>query len=102
MNSVNEAICRGVPMLMFPHHFEQEMIARRVTEMGVGKKMNIKNITTEKLYNNAHHVISGSHFKNQALKFKSVFTGEEKVSHIKAADEILHYIKNDFKKNRRE
>jgi len=102
MNSVNEAICRGVPMLMFPHHFEQEMIARRVTEMGVGIKMNIKNITTKKLYKNAHHVISESHFKNQGLKFKSVFTGEEKVSHIKAADEILHYIKNDFKKNRRE
>lgn len=102
MNSVNEAICNGVPMLMLPHHFEQEMIARRVMEMGIGMKMNIINITKEELFKNANHVISESHFKNQALKFKTVFTGEEKVSHIKAADEILHYIKNDFKKNRKE
>ena len=96
MNSVNEAICRGVPMLLFPHHFEQDMIARRVAEMGVGLKMNIKNITTAKLYKSADCVISESRFKNQALKFKSVFDGEEKVSHIKAADEILSYLKNEI------
>ncbi|KPK28485.1 MAG: hypothetical protein AMJ61_02215 [Desulfobacterales bacterium SG8_35_2] len=93
MNSVNEAICRGVPMLLLPHHFEQEMIARRVKEMGIGKKMNIKNITPDKLFKNANQLISNSYFKKQALKFKTVFNQEEKVSHVKAADEILHYIK---------
>jgi len=101
MNSVNEAICRGVPMLLLPHHFEQEMIAKRVKEMGIGMILNIKNITPEKLYKNANHLISESHFKNQALKFKLAFKEEEKMSHIKAADEILHYLNNDLVKNQR-
>jgi len=102
MNSVNEAICRGVPMLLLPHHFEQEMIAIRVKEMGIGMKMNINNITPDKLYKNANQLLSESHFKNQALKYKSVFKGEEKISHVKAADEILHYLISDFEKKTKE
>jgi len=98
MNSVNEAICSGIPMLLLPHQFEQEMIARRVKEMGIGIKMNIKRITPEKLYKNANHLILNSGYKKQALKFKSIFNQEEKVSHVKAADEILRYIKLSRKK----
>lgn len=94
MNSVNEAICNGIPMLLLPHQFEQEMIARRVKEMGIGIKMNIKKITPIKMLKNANRLISDSNFKNQALKYKLVFEKEEKTSHIKAANEILHYTKN--------
>lgn len=94
MNSVNEAICSGVPMLLLPHQFEQEMIARRVEEMGIGIKTNIKKITPEKLYRNATHLTTNSKYKKQAIKFKSIFNKEEKNSHVKAADEILHYIKD--------
>ncbi len=93
MNSVNEAICSGVPMLLLPHHLEQEMIARRVEEMGLGLKMNIKNISPEKLYKYSSQLISDSNFKNQALKFKAIFESEEKISHVKASDEIFTYCK---------
>ncbi len=92
MNSVNEAICSGVPMLLLPHQFEQEMIAKRVKEMGIGMKMNIKRITPRKLYKNANQLISDANYKNQALKFKSILKREEKISHVKAADEIMHYV----------
>ena len=95
MNSVNEAICSGVPMLLLPHHLEQEMIARSVEEMGVGLKMNIKNITPEKLYKYASQLISAPLYKDQALKYKMIFMGEEKISHVKASDEILNYIKTN-------
>jgi len=95
MNSVNEAICCGVPMILLPHHLEQEMIARRVQEMGIGIKMNIKNITSEKLYKYASQIISDSSFKNHAVKFKSIFIEEEKISHVRASDEILNYLNND-------
>ena len=94
MNSVNEAICSGVPMLLLPHQFEQEMIARRVEKMGIGIKTNIKKITPEKLYRNATYLTTNSKYKKQAIKFKSIFNKEEKNSHVKAADEILHYIKD--------
>ncbi len=93
MNSVNEAICNGAPMLLLPHHFEQELIARRIQEMGIGKRMNIKKIDTEKLAETSNQLISDSMYKKQASIFKSVFTEEEKISHQKAADEILNYIK---------
>jgi len=92
MNSVNESICCGVPMLLLPHQFEQKMIARRVMEMGIG--ITIKNITPTKLYENAEKLISDSKYKKQALKYKSIFSEEEKTSHVKATDEILRYIRN--------
>jgi MGT family glycosyltransferase len=92
MNSVNEAIYRGVPMLLLPHQVEQKMIARRVKEMEMGLVMNIKKLTPEMLYENAKKLISDSKYKKQILKYKSIFNEEEKTSHVKAADEILCYI----------
>jgi MGT family glycosyltransferase len=91
MNSVNEAICCGVPMLLLPHQFEQKMVARRVIEMGMGIVMNIKNISSIELYKNTRKLISNLKYKKQSLKYKSIFNEEEKISHIKAADEILRY-----------
>jgi len=92
MNSVNESICSGVPMLLLPHQFEQKMIARRVSEMGIGMVMNINTVSPTKLYENTRKLILDSKYKKQALDYKLVFNKEEKISHLKAADEILNYI----------
>jgi len=81
-------------MLLLPHQFEQEMIAKRVKEMGIGMKMSIKRITPAKLYENANQLISDPKYKKHALEFKSIMNREEKISHVIAADEILNYIKN--------
>lgn len=93
MNSVNEAICSGVPMLLLPHQIEQKMIAQRVREMGIGNVMKIKKVTPTNLVENAEKLISDPELKKQAIKYKSIFREEEKISHIKAADKILNYIK---------
>jgi MGT family glycosyltransferase len=92
MNSVNESICCGVPMLMFPHQFEQKMIARRVEELGIGRAMSIKKLSPEMLYENATTLIDDSRYKSQAINYKAIFTEEEKTSHSKAADAILNYV----------
>ena len=92
MNSVNEAICNGVPMLLLPHQFEQKMIAQKVEEMGIGNIMNIKKVISTKLFDNAVKLMSNPEYKNQAIKYKSIFREEEKTSHIKAADKIINYI----------
>lgn len=39
MNSVNEALYYGVPMVLFPQHSEQGMVAERVAELGAGIKL---------------------------------------------------------------
>jgi MGT family glycosyltransferase len=92
MNSVNEAICRGVPMLLLPHHFEQKLIARRVEELGMGMVMDIKKVTPTELYEISRTLITNPEFKKQALKYKSIFSEEEETPHLRAADEIQRYI----------
>ena len=92
MNSVNEAICCGVPMLLLPQQFEQKLIARRVGEMGIGTVMNIRKVTPKKLYENAENLMLDPNYKKQALEYKSIFREEETTSHLKAADNILRHI----------
>src|SRR5690606_7619001 len=36
MNSVNESLYFGVPMVLFPQHSEQRMVADRVAELDAG------------------------------------------------------------------
>jgi MGT family glycosyltransferase len=91
MNSVNEAVCYGVPMLLFPHQFEQYLIAQKVEEMGIGRLMSIKKLTPDLLYKHAYTLINDSKLKKQAVKYKALFNEEEKLAHVKAADEILDY-----------
>jgi UDP:flavonoid glycosyltransferase YjiC (YdhE family) len=99
MNSINEAIYNGMPMLLLPHQFEQKLISQRVSEMGKGKGkvLNIKKITTAKLYEKAEDLVSNPKYKKQALKYKSMFVEDEKTSHIKATDKIFNYISEQDK-----
>lgn len=39
MNSVNESLYFGVPMVLFPQHSEQALVAERVAELGAGIKL---------------------------------------------------------------
>ncbi len=39
MNSVHESLYFGVPMVLFPQHSEQRMIANRVKELGAGVEL---------------------------------------------------------------
>lgn len=39
MNSVSESLYFGVPMVLFPQHSEQRMVANRVAELGAGLKL---------------------------------------------------------------
>ena len=42
MNSVNESLYFGVPMVLFPQHSEQRIVADRVAELGAGIKLKRK------------------------------------------------------------
>ena len=92
MNSVNEAVYYGVPMLLLPHTVEQKLIAARIKQLTLGKVMDIRNVTAQKLYQNAAQLINDSTYKKQGSEYKVLFRSEEKMSHIKAADAILGYI----------
>jgi MGT family glycosyltransferase len=94
MNSVNESICYGVPMLLFPLQFEQKMIAERVQELGMGIVKKMSRINPEKLFEISKRIISDGNYDKQLLKYQTLFSQEEQTSHTAAADHILEYIKN--------
>jgi len=50
MNSVNEALYFGVPLLIFPQQPEQVMVAKRVEELGAGICITKKEIDSEYLF----------------------------------------------------
>jgi len=84
-------------MLLFPHQFEQKLVSKRVSEMGMGKVLNIKKCTPAMLYKNVENLMSDPKYKKHALKYKSRFMEDEATSHIKAADKILNYISEQYK-----
>lgn len=57
MNSVNEGLYYGVPMLIIPIGNDQPTVANRVEEIGLGKKIDPKNVSVESLYIEAQNTI---------------------------------------------
>jgi len=93
MNSVNESLYYGVPMVLFPQHSEQKMVGQRVSDLGAGimlKRNNIKAIKNMTL-----EVIGNNKYKENAMKLSKSFhcAGGGK----KAVDAILNII--DTNKN---
>ncbi|SOC40923.1 macrolide family glycosyltransferase [Ureibacillus acetophenoni] len=71
MNSTNESLYFGVPMVMFPQHGEQKMVANRVSELGAGtslKKQNPKMLATA-----VAEVIANPLYKENAQKLSESF-----------------------------
>ncbi|HBR27908.1 MAG TPA: glucosyltransferase [Firmicutes bacterium] len=60
MNSVNESLYYGVPMVLFPQHSEQAMVAKRVATLGAGimlrgnKPKQIRIAVEQVLYNDTY------------------------------------------------
>lgn len=90
MNSVNESLYFGVPMVLFPQHSEEALVAERTVALGAGlmlkenKPINIKNAIQQVLNDNT--------YKENANKISKSFkiAGGAK----KAADVILTVINN--------
>lgn len=58
MNSVNEALYFGVPLIVSPITNDQFIIADRIEELYLGKRINIKNISPNSLFNLCEDVIN--------------------------------------------
>ncbi|MDU4861138.1 MAG: glycosyltransferase [Terrisporobacter othiniensis] len=88
MNSVNESIYYGVPLILFPQQSEQKMVCRRVAELGAGfvlkndKPQNIKKAVLE--------VINNTKYEENAQKLSKSFKNSG--GSVKAVDAILGLI----------
>ncbi|MBT2216687.1 glucosyltransferase [Virgibacillus dakarensis] len=71
MNSVNESLYFGVPMVLFPQHSEQRIIADRVAIMGAGLKL--KGKKPKYLVSTAAEVLANRTYKKNAQKLSETF-----------------------------
>ncbi|MFD1849729.1 macrolide family glycosyltransferase [Oceanobacillus bengalensis] len=71
MNSVNESLYYGVPMVLYPLHSEQRVVANRVSELGAGMKL--KRMRTKNLAEAVETVLADSKYLKNAEKISDTF-----------------------------
>lgn len=70
MNSVSEAMGRGVPMLVIPFVSNQPVNARQVEKMGLGKVLDYKSITADVLRDTAFTIMENQQFRKNLQKIQ--------------------------------
>ena len=70
MNSVSEAMIHGVPMLVIPFVSDQPVNARQVEKLGLGKALDYKAITADKLKETAMAVVEDHQIQEDLQKIQ--------------------------------
>lgn len=88
MNSVNESLYHGVPMVLFPQHSEQAMVAERTAELGAG--LMLRGNKPKHIRKAIEQILNDDTYKENANKISKSFkiSGGAK----KATDVILKVI----------
>ena len=89
MNSVNEALWHGVPLLVYPQHGDQHLVAARVAQLGAGMVLRPGDIEPAKLREMAAAILSNPQFRRRAGELGASMKASGGAS--SAADAILAY-----------
>ncbi|MEV6285772.1 macrolide family glycosyltransferase [Kribbella sp. NPDC051770] len=90
MNSVNEALYAGVPMLVIPQGADQPLVAGRVVELGAGLSMPTLAVTEGSVRAAARRLLEDPRFHAAAAKLR---TSQQRAGGFhRAADEIERYL----------
>lgn len=90
MNSVNEAIYAGVPMLVMPLGADQPLVARRVVELGAGLSISPQDVTQGSLRALARRLLRESRFREAASTLRDTLHAAG--GYRRAADELERYV----------
>ena len=85
MNSVNESLYYGVPLILFPQQSEQTMVCGRVAELGAG--FVLKNDKPKNIKEAVFEVINNNKYEENAQKLSKSFKNSGGAT--KAVDAIL-------------
>ncbi|WP_061294698.1 macrolide family glycosyltransferase [Herbidospora cretacea] len=91
MNSVNEALYAGVPMLVVPQGADQPTVARRVVELGAGLSIRTGDATVEAVRDLARRLLGEPRFRAAAATLR--LAQREAGGHLRAADELEHHLR---------
>ncbi len=76
MNSVNEAMSRGVPMVAMPFINDQIANAKRITELGIGKRVRSFPSSGKELYGAVTAVYDDNHMRNRCNEIQGLLHKE--------------------------
>ncbi|MFG3660888.1 macrolide family glycosyltransferase [Streptomyces sp. NPDC047706] len=91
MNSVNEALYTGVPMLVIPQGADQPLVARRVVELGAGLSIRNHDVTESSVRALARRLLDEPRFRAAAGTLRAA--QHEAGGYERAADELERYLR---------
>jgi MGT family glycosyltransferase len=91
MNSVCESLYYGVPLAVVPQMSEQEVIGRRVEQLGAGLYLSKDSITAARLRDAVSRLLTDDAFRRQARVVRESFVAAGGVS--RAADAIQRFVR---------
>ena len=71
MNSINEALCFGVPMVAMPFINDQVTNANQLVELGIAKRIHSFIQNTNEIYNTVMEVADSEDMKEKAMEMKN-------------------------------
>jgi MGT family glycosyltransferase len=98
MNSVNEALYAGVPMLVIPQGADQPFVARRVVQLGAGLSIPAREATAGRVYALARRLLHEPRFLAAADGLQ--VAQREAGGPLRAADEIEHFLRRSGQNDR--
>ncbi|MFC5801158.1 macrolide family glycosyltransferase [Streptomyces formicae] len=90
MNSVNEAMYAGVPVLVVPQGADQPMVARRVVELGAGLSIRTQDVAEGSVRALARRLLDEPRFRAAATTLRAA--QHEAGGYRRAADEVEQYL----------
>lgn len=88
MNSVNEALFYGVPLLIIPLAADQPIVANRTVELGAGKSLEYHGLTAKLFRETVYELLGNELFMKNSSKigdnFRTAGGRKKAIEHIKA------------------
>jgi MGT family glycosyltransferase len=89
MNSANEGLYHGVPLIVVPQRGDQHLVAARVTELGAGLRILPHEATRERLHEAVSKILRDPTFRTKAAGLGATLRSAG--GYVGAADEVLRF-----------